>query len=106
MLFRSLTNRYLDGIPEGSRAAKSWGYLREDQVEPAILKVKKLNEVAKDRDQSLAQMAIAWLLKDQRVTSVLIGASSVAQLKDNLSSANNISFSKDELNLIEEILKS
>ena len=101
-----LTNRYLDGIPEGSRAAKSWGYLREDQVEPAILKVKKLNKVAKDRDQSLAQMAIAWLLKDQRVTSVLIGASSVAQLKDNLSSANNISFSKDELNLIEEILKS
>ena len=101
-----LTNRYLDGIPEGSRAAKSWGYLREDQVGPAILKVKKLNEVAKDRDQSLAQMAIAWLLKDQRVTSVLIGASSVAQLKDNLSSANNISFSKDELNLIEEILKS
>ena len=101
-----LTDRYLDGIPEGSRAAKSWGYLREDQVGPAIVKVKKLNEIAKVRNQSLAQMAIAWLLKDQRVTSVLIGASSVDQLKDNLASTNNLAFAESELNLIEEILKS
>ena len=101
-----LTNRYLDGIPEGSRAAKSWGYLREDQVGPALQKVKMLNEIAKLRGQSLAQMAIAWLLKDNRVTSVLIGASSVAQLKDNLVSTNNLVFSDDELNGIEKILKS
>jgi len=101
-----LTSRYLEGIPEGSRAAKSWGYLREDQVGPALVKVKQLNEVAKLRGQSLAQMAIAWLLKDQRVTSVLIGASSVAQLKDNLASTNNLTFSDVELKQIEEILKS
>lgn len=101
-----LTNRYLNGIPEGSRAAKSWGYLQEDQVGPAIEKVKKLNEIAKLRDQSLAQMAIAWLLKDQRVTSVLIGASSVAQLKDNLASTDNLVFSEEELNGIEDILQS
>ncbi len=101
-----LTNRYLDGIPEDSRAAKPWGYLREDQVTPAITKAKKLNKVASSRGQSLAQMAIAWLLKDHRVTSVLIGASSVAQLKDNLASTNNLTFSVVELNQIEEILKS
>ena len=101
-----LTNRYLDGIPEDSRAAKSWGYLREDQVGPAIAKVKKLNEIAKQREQSLAQMAIAWLLKDQRITSVLIGASSVAQLKDNLAAANNVRFLDSELGMIEDILRS
>ena len=99
-----LTNRYLNGIPEDSRAAKSWGYLREDQVGQAIEKVKRLNEIAKEREQSLAQMAIAWLLKDQRVTSVLIGASSVAQLKDNLMSTNNLAFSEGELKRIGEIL--
>ncbi len=101
-----LTNRYLDGIPDDSRAAKSWGYLKEEQIAPAIEKVKKLNKMAKERGQSLAQMAIAWLLKDRRVTSVLIGASSVAQLKDNLDSGNNLAFSEAELTAIEEILKS
>ena len=101
-----LTNRYLNGIPEDSRAAKSWGYLREDQVAPVIVKVKQLNEIAQEREQSLAQMAIAWLLKDQRVTSVLIGASSVGQLKDNLASTNNLVFSQGELQRIEEILNS
>ncbi len=100
-----LTNRYLDGIPDGSRAAKSWGFLKKDQVAPAIAKVKQLNEIAIERGQSLAQMAIAWLLKDKRVTSVLIGSSSVAQLKDNLASRNNLSFSETELKKIEEILK-
>ncbi len=99
-----LTNRYLNGIPEDSRASKSWGYLREDQVEQTISKVKQLNAVASERGQSLAQMAIAWLLKDRRVTSVLIGASSVAQLKDNLASRNNLNFSESELKKIEEIL--
>ena len=100
-----LTNRYLDGIPEDSRAAKSWGFLKKEQVAPAIAKVKLLNEVAKQRGQSLAQMAIAWLLKDNRVTSVLIGASSVNQLQDSLESRNNLVFSAEELKKIEEILK-
>jgi len=101
-----LTNRYLDGIPEGSRAAKSWGFLKAEQVAPAIVKVKKLNSIAAERGQSLAQMAIAWLLKDQRVTSVLIGASSVGQLKDNLASKNNLAFSKEEIQHIETVLNS
>jgi L-glyceraldehyde 3-phosphate reductase len=100
-----LTDRYLDGIPEDSRAAKSWGFLKKEQVAPAIAKVRQLNEIAKEREQSLAQMAIAWLLKDQRVTSVLIGASSVGQLKDNLASRNCLVFSAGELNRIEVILK-
>jgi L-glyceraldehyde 3-phosphate reductase len=100
-----LTDRYLDGIPEDSRAAKSWGFLKKEQVAAAIIKVKQLNEIAKERGQSLAQMAIAWLLKDKRVTSVLIGASSVAQLKDNLATRNNLNFSKEELTRIEAILK-
>jgi L-glyceraldehyde 3-phosphate reductase len=100
-----LTDRYLHGIPKDSRAAKSWGFLKEEQVEPAMAKVRKLNEVAQQRGQSLAQMAIAWLLKDQRVTSVLIGASSVSQLKDNLASINNLSFSDTELEEIENILR-
>jgi L-glyceraldehyde 3-phosphate reductase len=100
-----LTDRYLNGIPKDSRAAKSWGFLKEEQVSPALAKVKLLNEIAKDREQSMAQMAIAWLLKDQRVTSVLVGASSVAQLKNNLDSKNYLYFSDDELSRIEAILK-
>jgi len=100
-----LTDRYLDGIPEDSRAAKSWGFLKKEQVGPAIAKVKQLNEIAKEREQSMAQMAIAWLLKDQRVTSVLIGASSIAQLKNNLDTRNNLYFSEGELKRIEDILK-
>jgi L-glyceraldehyde 3-phosphate reductase len=100
-----LTNRYLDGIPEDSRAAKSWGYLREDQVLPTLEKARKLNVIAQDRGQSLAQMAIAWLLKDQRVTSVLIGASSVKQLSDNLAATKNLAFSDSELTNIESILQ-
>jgi len=100
-----LTDRYLNGIPEDSRAAKSWGFLKKEQVGPAIAKVKQLNEIAKEREQSMAQMAIAWLLKDLRVTSVLIGASSVAQLKNNLDTRNNLYFSESELKRIEDILK-
>jgi len=100
-----LTDRYLDGIPEDSRAAKSWGFLKKEQVAPALSKVKKLNKIALEREQSMAQMAIAWLLKDKRVTSVLVGASSVAQLKNNLDARNNLHFSETELKDIEEILK-
>lgn len=99
-----LTDRYLKGIPEDSRAAKSWGFLREEQVGPAMSKVRLLNEIALRRGQSLAQMAIAWLLKDPRVTSVLIGASSVAQLKDNLASSRNLTFTGRELEEIEQVL--
>ncbi len=99
-----LTDKYLDGIPEGSRAAKSWGFLQPEQVAPAIEKVKKLNEIAKQRGQSLAQMALVWLLKDKRVTSVLIGASSIPQLDDNVAALNNRQFSKSELEKIEQIL--
>jgi L-glyceraldehyde 3-phosphate reductase len=99
-----LTDKYLNGIPEGSRASKSWGFLKPEQVGPAIEKVKKLNEIAQKRGQSLAQMALVWLLKDERVTSVLIGASSVAQLDDNVAALKNMKFTTEELDQIEFIL--
>ena len=101
-----LTNKYLHGIPEDSRAAKSTGFLQESQVtDEVIAKIKKLNTLAEKRGQTLAQMALAWLLKDDRVTSVLIGASKPAQLADSLKALDNISFSSDELEKIEQILK-
>lgn len=101
-----LTDRYLKGIPEDSRAAKSTGFLKVTEVTPErIEKAKKLNELAKKRSQSLAQMALSWLLKDKRITSVLIGASSVAQLDNNIDALNNLDYSKEELSSIEEILK-
>ena len=92
-----LTDRYLKGIPEDSRAAKSTGFLQESEVtEDKITRVKKLNEIAQHRNQSLAQMALTWLLNDKRITSVLIGASSVDQLKNNLAALNNLNFSAEE----------
>ncbi|MFN2396144.1 MAG: L-glyceraldehyde 3-phosphate reductase [Bacteroidales bacterium] len=101
-----LTDRYLKGIPEDSRAGKSTGFLQPDQITREKLDiVEKLNEMAKNRGQSLAQMAIAWLLKDSRVTSVLIGASSVEQLDDNLKTLNNLTFSVEELEKIDEIIR-
>jgi len=99
-----LTDKYLNGIPEGSRASKSWGFLKPEQVDPAIEKVKKLNDVAQQRGQTLAQMALVWLLKDRRITSVLVGASSVAQLDDNVGALKNMEFSKAELQQIELVL--
>jgi L-glyceraldehyde 3-phosphate reductase len=100
-----LTNKYLKGIPENSRAAKVTGALKVADVTPEkIEKARKLNELASGRGQSLAQMAIAWLLKDKRVTSVLIGASSVEQLNDNLVALDNTSFSPEELKRIAEII--
>jgi L-glyceraldehyde 3-phosphate reductase len=99
-----LTDRYLNGIPEGSRASKSWGFLKPHQVAPALEKVKKLNGLALERGQSLAQMALAWLLKDKRITSVLIGASSAEQLKVNVETLRYTSFSEEELQEIENIL--
>ncbi len=102
-----LTDRYLKGIPEGSRAAKPTGFLKQEQVtEQRIEKSRQLNELAKRRGQSLAQLALAWLLKDDRITSVLIGASSVAQLEQNLGVLEKRSFSSEELAAIESILRS
>ncbi len=102
-----LTNKYLKGIPENSRAGKAYGHLQSAEVTTEkIEKVKKLNSLAAKRGQSLAQMAIAWLLKDKRITTVLIGASSVKQLDDNIDSLNNISFTGEELSAIEKILGS
>jgi len=101
-----LTDKYLHGIPAGSRAAKPHGFLRPQEItEDKISRVGKLNDIAKSRGQSLAQMALAWLLKDSRLTSVLIGASSVEQLEDNLRTLDNLKFSQDELKKIEQILK-
>jgi len=100
-----LTSKYLKGIPENSRAAKSTGFLQKDQVTDKVInKVLKLNELAEGRGQSLAQMAVAWLLKDKRVTSVLVGVSSEKQLLDNLASLNNLDFTITELEKIEHIL--
>lgn len=100
-----LTSKYLKGIPEDSRASRDGRYLQEDQITPEVLeKVGKLNKMAEKREQSLAQMAIAWLLKDKRISTVLIGVSREAQLLDNLKSLKNLSFSDAELTEIKEIL--
>lgn len=100
-----LTDKYLSGIPENSRAANSYGALNaSDITEDKIAQIKNLNDIAKSRNQSLAQMALAWLLKDKRVTSVLVGASSVQQLDNNIDSMNNSDFSENELKDIEAVL--
>jgi L-glyceraldehyde 3-phosphate reductase len=101
-----LTDRYLDGIPAGSRAAKPHGFLKSEQVtDERIRKVRQLNELAQRRGQSLAQMALAWVLRDPRITTVLIGASSVAQLDQNLACLESRSFRADELTTIDSILQ-
>ena len=101
-----LTNKYLNGIPEDSRWAKPHGFLNDSYATPDKLeKVKKLNVIALDRNQTLAQMAIAWLLKDDRITSVLVGASKATQLADSLKALENIYFEEYELKAIEDILK-
>jgi L-glyceraldehyde 3-phosphate reductase len=101
-----LTNKYLKGFPLDSRAVRDARYLSTDQITPQIIdKVKKLNEIALARGQSLAQMAVAWLLKDDRVTSILVGVSRPEQLLDNIQSLANLEFASDELAMIESILK-
>jgi L-glyceraldehyde 3-phosphate reductase len=101
-----LTNKYLKGIPEGSRAALDHGFLQKDELNETVIgKIQKLNDLAEKRGQSLAQMAIAWLLKDERVTTVLIGASRVSQLENSLGALDNKVFNPSELTQIETILK-
>ncbi len=102
-----LTDRYLDGYPDDSRAIKDGRYLRKDQItEERLKKVRALHQIAKRRGQSLAQMAIAWLLIDPRVTSVLIGASKVSQIDDNVAALRNHEFSSEEKQEIRDVLVS
>jgi len=100
-----LTNKYIGGIPENSRAAKESGYLQKDELsEDVVEKVQKLNWFAQDRGQSLAQMALAWCLRDERVTSLIVGSRTTKQMEDNLNALNNLDFTKQELDEIEKIL--
>ncbi len=99
-----LTDKYINGIPEGSRASKNMFLKERNITEDVINKVKLLNEIAASRDQSLAQMALAWVLRKNRVTSVLIGASKVEQIEDNIQIISNLEFSDKELNDIDKII--
>lgn len=99
-----LTDKYLNGIPEGSRAAKHMTYLNSETVEENLKKIESLNAIAQNRGQKLSQMAIAWILRQQQVASVLIGASSAQQLKENVKALDNLSFSDDELEAIDNAL--
>jgi L-glyceraldehyde 3-phosphate reductase len=102
-----LTDKYLDGIPKGSRASKPHGFLRPEHVTPAkIARVKQLDELARARDQTLAQMALAWALRHPGMTSALVGASRVAQIEDAVGTLNHLTLGADELRKIEAILKS
>jgi L-glyceraldehyde 3-phosphate reductase len=102
-----LTNKYLHGIPEDSRAADPRSpFLRPDSVtDERIEKVKQLDILAKERGQSMAQMALAWVLRENKITTALIGASKASQIVENINTLNNLAFTKDELNAIENILK-
>lgn len=99
-----LTNKYIDGIPEGSRATREV-FLKKEHVDSAHGKIVQLNEIAMQRGQSLAQMALSWVLRDKRITSVLIGASSVNQIEQNVEALNKLAFFEEELTMIEEVLK-
>jgi len=96
-----LTDRYLNGIPPGSRASQDGSLTRDMLNDDNLARIRALNDIALDRDQSLAQMAIAWALRDPRVTSVLIGASSVAQLEQNVTALDHLEFTADQLSAID-----
>jgi L-glyceraldehyde 3-phosphate reductase len=99
-----LSDKYLNGIPENSRAALSHGFLRKSQITPELVeRLKKLNAIALERGQTLAQMALAWCFHQQQVTSLIIGTSSVLQLQDNIDALKNLHFTNDELWRIGEI---
>ena len=97
-----LTDKYLNGVPEGSRASQDKSLSTDLLTEQNLTHIRALNGMAKERGQSLAQMALAWILRDQRVTSVLIGASSVGQLENSLGSLDNLEFSQEELDQIDQ----
>jgi L-glyceraldehyde 3-phosphate reductase len=100
-----LTDRYLQGIPSGSRASKPYSFLKKSDIdEHVLIKVRALNELATGRGQSLAQMALAWVLRDPRMTSALIGASRVEQIEQNIAALANLKFSSEELARIDAIL--
>jgi len=100
-----LSDRYLSGIPEGSRASKAWGFLKSNEItEEKLTAIRELNKIAKNRNQSLAQMALSWLLKDKRITTVLVGVSSLEQLDNNLDSLKHLDYSGEELAAIEKII--
>ena len=100
-----LTDKYLEGIPEGSRAAKPTGFLKRDQVtKEKVTKIHRLNEMAKARGESLAQMALAWVLRHKEVTSALIGASRIEQIDDAVKATKSAAFSSEELKKIDDIL--
>ncbi|MDD4971524.1 MAG: aldo/keto reductase [Paludibacter sp.] len=99
-----LTDKYLNGIPENSRAAHSYGFLQKNQITPEVVsRISKLNEIAFQRGQSLAQMALAWCLRSSDVNSVIVGASSVKQLQNNIDAIQNTEFSSDEMWRIGEL---
>ena len=99
-----LSDKYLHGIPENSRAAHSYGFLQKDQLSPEIIeKTSKLNEIAAQRGQTLAQMALVWCLHKSLVTSVIVGTSSVKQLQDNIDALKNLHFTDEELWKIGEL---
>lgn len=100
-----LTTRYLNGIPSDSRAARPTGFLQKSDVTPEVIEmVKRLQKIAERRNQTLPQMALAWLLAHEGVTSVIVGASSVSQLDSNLDAASNLTFTEAEMNEINQIL--
>ena len=100
-----LTNKYLDGIPDDSRAARPEGTLQQAAVKTEVVdKVRQLNEIAKERGQSMAQMALMWVLRDERVTSALIGASREEQIEENVAALQQAQFNAEELAKIEGIL--
>ena len=99
-----LSDKYLHGIPENSRAAQSYGFLQKSRLTPAVIdKISKLNEIAVQRGQTLAQMAVAWCFHKPQVTSIIVGTSSVKQLQDNIDSMKNLNFTDEELWRIGEI---
>ncbi len=101
-----LSNKYLKGIPKDSRAANPHGFLQQSAITPQVVKkLQRLNEIALNRSQTLAQMALAWILNKPGITSVLIGARNIDQLEDSLKCLKSPNFSKEELNLIDSILK-
>jgi L-glyceraldehyde 3-phosphate reductase len=100
-----LSDRYLHGIPSDSRAARDFFLKKNDISDPMLSKIRALNEIAKERGQTLAEMAVAWVLRDPRVTSALVGTSKVSQVDDNVAALKNVKFSVEELSRIDGVLR-